>query len=123
MPQLSYRESELMAEHPYVGKHVAAGHRLHGGFDQSGRYCSPRTLLRWPAVLAWQKALQKRGWPLIDTSTRLLQRSTFPNFEQQKWLLQHGLGQTRLTRRFMSPIYKPLSPSCVAFDSSPPMVA
>lgn len=94
MPQLSYRESELMAEHPYVGNHLAAGHRLHGGFDQSGRYCSPRTLLRWPAVLAWQKALQKRGWPLIDASTRLLQRSTFPNFEQQKWLLQHGLGQT-----------------------------
>ena len=94
MQQRTYRESELLAEHPYASEHVSADHRLHGGFDVAGRYLSPRTLVRWPAVQAWQEGLRQRGWPLIDASTSLLQRPTFPSFSQQKWLLQQGLGQT-----------------------------
>ena len=43
---------------------------------------------------AWQAALQQRGWPLIDASTRLLQRASYPTFEQQKFLLGLGLGRT-----------------------------
>jgi len=94
MTKLVYSESELLAEHPYARPQVEAGYRLHGGFDAAGGYISPRTLNRWPAVRAWQAALTARGFPLIDATTRLLQRGTYPNFDQQKLLLDLGLGQT-----------------------------
>jgi hypothetical protein len=92
--ELIYSRTDLLAEHAYAHPQVEAGYRLHGGFDAEGRYLSPRTLRRWPAVKAWQAALQQRGWPLIDASTRLLQRGSFPGFEQQKFLLGLGLGRT-----------------------------
>ncbi len=94
MTKLVYSEAELLAEHPYARPQTEAGYRLHGGFDASGTYISPRTLNRWPAVRAWQAALESRGWPLVDASTRLLQRGHFPSFEQQKLLLDLGLGET-----------------------------
>jgi hypothetical protein len=94
MSKLNYSEAELFADHEYVVAHEAAGHRMHGGFDAAGAYQSPRTLLRWPAVRAWHAALEVRGWPLIDASTKLLSRGNFPNFEQQKLLLAWGCGQT-----------------------------
>jgi hypothetical protein len=92
--KLKYSEAELFADHPYAMVHEAAGHRMHGGFDAGGVYQSPRTLVRWPAVKAWQEALAKRGWPLIDASTKLLTHGNFPSFEQQKLLLGWGCGQT-----------------------------
>jgi hypothetical protein len=91
---LTYSEAELMAEHAYARPQIEAGYRLHGGFDAEGIYRSPRTLGRWPAVEAWQKALAVRGFPLIDASTKLLRRGNYPSFEQQKLLLDLGLGQT-----------------------------
>jgi hypothetical protein len=94
MSQLIYSEAELFADHDYMRAHEAAGHRMHGGFDAAGIYQSPRTLIRWPAVRAWQSALEHRGWPLIDASTKLLSSGNFPNFEQQKLLLGWGCGQT-----------------------------
>ena len=94
MTRLVYSEAEMLAEHPYARPQIEAGYRLHGGFDAAGTYISPRTLLRWPAVKAWQAALVERGFPLIDASTRLLQRETYPNFAQQKLLLDLGLGET-----------------------------
>lgn len=94
MTRLNYTEAELFADHPYARPHEAVGHRMHGGFDAQGVYQSPRTLHRWPAVRAWQQALQARDWPLIDATTRLLSRGNFPNFEQQRLLLSWGLGQT-----------------------------
>lgn len=94
MTKLVYTEAELMAEHPYVRPQLEAGYRLHGGFVADGAYVSPRTLHRWPAVRAWQEALAARGFPLIDASTRLLQRGNYPSFEQQRLLLDLGLGET-----------------------------
>jgi len=94
MTQLIYSEAELMAEHRYARPQIEAGYRLHGGFDAAGAYQSPRTLVRWPAVRAWQAALAERGFPLIDASTRLLSRGNYPSFEQQVLLLDLGLGQT-----------------------------
>ena len=38
MSQLVYSEEELMRSHAYAKPHVEAGHRLHGGFDEAGRY-------------------------------------------------------------------------------------
>ncbi len=92
--KLNFTEAELFADHPYARSHEAAGHRMHGGFDAAGVYQSPRTLIRWPAVRAWQQALEQRDWPLIDASTKLLSRGNFPSFEQQKLLLGWGCGQT-----------------------------
>jgi hypothetical protein len=94
MTKLGYSETELMAEHPYARPQIEAGYRLHGGFDAAGAYISPRTLHRWPAVRAWQQALTDRGFPLIDASTRLLKRGSYPSFEQQRLLLDQGFGQT-----------------------------
>lgn len=94
MSRLIYSEAELFAEHPYARRQVEVGQRLHGGFDAEGRYISPRTLVRWPAVRAWQAELTRRGGTLIDASTRLLQRGNYPSFEQQKLLLDWGFGQT-----------------------------
>jgi hypothetical protein len=94
MSCLIYSESELLAEHAYARPQIEGGHRLHGGFDAEGRYVSPRTLTRWPAVEAWQAELTRRGFPLIDASTRLLQRGNYPSFEQQKLLLDWGYGRT-----------------------------
>ena len=92
--QLRYSRDELMADHAYAKPHQEAGWRLHGGFDAEGRYVSPRTLRRWPAVEAWRAALTARGWPLIDASGKLLEREGYPTFAQQKLLLQSGFGQT-----------------------------
>ncbi|HXZ00434.1 MAG TPA: hypothetical protein VEI03_10565 [Stellaceae bacterium] len=94
MTPLVYSEAELLAEHRYARPQIEAGYRLHGGFDAAGAYLSPRTLIRWPAVRAWQAALAERGFPLIDASTRLLSRGNYPSFEQQRLLLDLGLGQT-----------------------------
>jgi hypothetical protein len=94
MTQLVYSETELFAEHPYARPQIEAGYRLHGGFDEDGRYLSPRTFRRGPAVEAWRAELARRGFPLIDATTRLLQRGNYPSFEQQRLLLDLGLGQT-----------------------------
>ena len=94
MTKLIYSTDEIMAEHAYARPHIEAGYRLHGGFDAEGRYVSPRTLIRWPAVRAWQEALAKRGWPLIDATVKLLERGNYPSFEQQRRLLDWGVGRT-----------------------------
>jgi hypothetical protein len=94
MPKLSYTPAELLADHPYAEPHVEAGYKLHGGFDAQGRYVSPRTLHRWPAIRAWSEALESRGHEIIDSSPQLMVKGHFPTVAQQKFLLDHGLGQT-----------------------------
>ena len=95
MPQtLRYSRDELLSSHPYARPHEEAGYKLHGGFDADGQYVSPRTLVRWPAVRAWNAALEARGGELIDASGKLLERDGYPSFAQQKLLLQSGFGQT-----------------------------
>jgi hypothetical protein len=94
MARTVYSREEIMAEHAYAKPQVEAGYLLHGGFDAAGKYISPRTLLRWPAVEAWQAQLKGRGFPLIDASTRLLKRGAYPGIEQQMLLLNNGFGET-----------------------------
>src|SRR3954469_17046746 len=91
---LVYTREQLLAGHDYARPLEVAGYRLHGGYLASGDYAPPRTLHRWPAVRAWQRALHERDFPLIEATTRLLEAGTYPTFAQQKLLLQHGLGQT-----------------------------
>ena len=94
MARVIYTRDELMAEHKYAQPQIEAGYRLHGGFDAKGAYISPRTLMRWPAVEAWQVQLTGRGFPLIDATTRLLKRGAYPSIDQQQFLLNHGMGET-----------------------------
>ena len=94
MPKLVYTAEEILADHPFAAPHIEAGYRLHGGLDAQGRYVSPRTLHRWPAIRAWSDALTARGGTLIDSSQQLMVRGSFPTAHQQKFLLDLGLGQT-----------------------------
>jgi hypothetical protein len=73
---------------------VVAGHRLHGGFDEEGRYVPPRALHRAPAVAAWTEALRARGGEPMRADASLLEGIRFPSEAQQKLLIQEGLGQT-----------------------------
>lgn len=93
MTKLTYTRDELMASHDYARPHERAGYKLHGGFLADGTYESPRVLHRWPAVKAWQAALTKKGWPLIDATVQLLKRGNYPNIPQERFLLSHGIGQ------------------------------
>jgi hypothetical protein len=119
--QLVYRKADLLAEHEYARPQIEAGYRLHAGFDATGSYISPRTLKRWPAVKAWQAALQERGWPLIDASTRLLQRGSYPSFGQQKFLLGLGLGRTLWNSLTVTGVVEARGQFLAAFD--PPSFA
>jgi hypothetical protein len=119
--ELIYSKADLLAEHDYARPQIEAGYRLHGGFDLEGRYLSPRTLKRWGAVKAWQAALERRGWPLIDASTRLLQRGSYPSFEQQKLLLGLGLGRTLWNSLTVTGIVEARGQFLAAFD--PPSFA
>jgi hypothetical protein len=94
MTKLVWTREEILADHVYAAPHIEADYRLHGGFDVDGRYISPRTLNRWPAIRAWGDALKSRGHELVDSSQQLMVRGSFPNPAQQGLLLEHGLGQT-----------------------------
>ncbi|MEQ1754161.1 MAG: hypothetical protein ABL973_08500 [Micropepsaceae bacterium] len=94
MTKLTFTRDEIMAEDVYAKPQIEAGYRLHGGFDAAGKYISPRTKNRWPAVRAWQEQLASRGAPLIDATIRLLKRDAYPNAQQQKLLLNSGMGET-----------------------------
>ncbi|MEE4299328.1 MAG: hypothetical protein V2J24_07800 [Pseudomonadales bacterium] len=91
--RLRWDEATLIAEHDYPKPHVEAALRLHGGIAEDGHYISPRTLNRWPAVRAWQRALAERRWPLLEADTALLSVPPFPNEAQQRLLVREGLGQ------------------------------
>ncbi len=94
MTKLIWTRDEILADHPYAKPHVEAGYRLHGGFDVDGRYISPRTLNRWPAIKAWSEALQGSGHELVEPSHALMAQGSFPNVAQQSFLLEHGFGRT-----------------------------
>jgi hypothetical protein len=94
MAKLTYTRDELMADDAYAQPQMEAGYRLHGGFDKAGKYVSPRTRIRWPAVHAWQDELKSRDATLIDATVELLKRGPYPTIDQQRFLLGHGFGET-----------------------------
>jgi hypothetical protein len=89
--QLVYSKQEILSDPPFARLNTFGSKRLHGGFDAAGTYLSPRTLGRWPAIHAWQESLTAKGGELIDASTRLLHAPHFPNLDQMKLLLRHGV--------------------------------
>lgn len=87
-----YTKDEIMSGHAHARPHEICGYKLHGGFDDSGNYITPRTLHRWPAVKAWEAQLKERDWPLIDADETLLSKGSYPTYPQQKMRLDLGMG-------------------------------
>ena len=48
--QVEFTEEELLADLTVAEPLIAGGVRCHGGFDDEGRYVSPRTRFRLPAI-------------------------------------------------------------------------
>jgi hypothetical protein len=85
-----FTAEEILASDPPAEPLVANGVRCHGGFDTDGRYFSPRTRHRRPAILAWQARLGAEGAGLLDVPRALIPPQ-YPNVEQAKLLLQEGV--------------------------------
>jgi hypothetical protein len=87
---LEYTPDELLDSGPYAEPLIAGGVRCHGGFEADGRYRSPRTLHRAPAVSAWQARLAREGNPLLAIDPALMPPQ-YPNVDQARLLLREGV--------------------------------
>lgn len=93
MTKLVYTKAELEADHAYATPHIECGLKLHGGFNEHGKYLSPRTRFRWDAINAWMRQLEARGAPIVEATTQLLTEPNYPTVEQELWLLKNGIEQ------------------------------
>jgi hypothetical protein len=89
LAKLEWTRDELLADLPYEEPLIAGGVRCHGGF-LAGRYVSPRTLNRSPAIAAWQERLRGEGQPLVHIPTEYVPPH-YPNYPQARLLLQEGV--------------------------------
>jgi hypothetical protein len=88
-----WTETELLEGDPVAEPLVLGGYRCHGGFDAEGRYRSPRTRFRVPAIEAWQQRHRDEfGTELLDVP---LDRwpATYPNVAQSRYLLEQGVRE------------------------------
>jgi hypothetical protein len=91
--QLTFTEDELLADDPFAAPLFAGSVRCHGGFDDEGRYVSPRVKFRRPAIVAWgEQHRETFGTELIDVPIERWDR-TFPNVEQARFLLRSGVPE------------------------------
>ena len=88
--RLVYTRDEVLESGTYEAPLFAAGVRCHGGFEADGRYRSPRTIHRAPAVQAWQAQLLREGNALLEIP-RALMPPQYPSVEQSTLLLEHGV--------------------------------
>lgn len=89
-PPLSYTRDQILDGGAYEEPLVAGEVRCHGGFDAEGRYRSPRTIHRVPAIRAWQGQLETAGHELLRIEKALLPPQ-YPNVEQAKLLVLNGV--------------------------------
>jgi hypothetical protein len=95
--QLTFSERELLAGPDVVEPLVAGGVRCHGGFDAAGRYVSPRTRNRLPAIAAWQQAHREQfGTEILDAPIELWP-DVYPSVAQSKYLLREGVRQPTIS--------------------------
>jgi len=90
--RLCWSREELLASSPVEEPLIAGEVRCHGGFDADGRYCSPRTLHRTPAIQAWQDQLRGQGQPLVEIPSALMPPQ-YPNLDQARLLLRNGVRE------------------------------
>jgi len=87
--QLEYTRDELLASHSYEEPLIAGGVLCHGGFVD-GAYVSPRTLVRDPAIHAWQTRLIGEGHPILYVPREYIPPQ-YPSYPQAKLLLKEGI--------------------------------
>ncbi len=91
--QVEFSEGELLADVAVTEPLVAGGRRCHGGFAEDGRYVSPRTKFRVPAIAAWgEQNCARFGTELVDAPLERWARS-FPNVEQARFLIRAGIPE------------------------------
>lgn len=88
--QLSFTQDELLRSHDFAEPLVAGGVRCHGGFDDDGKYVSPRTQNRQPAIAAWQDQHGEQfGTDLLHLPLDTWPES-YPNVAQGRFLVESG---------------------------------
>jgi hypothetical protein len=92
MDRLEWTSGELLERESGLEPLIASGVRCHGGFDADGRYRSPRTHHRMPAIAAWQARLEREGHALVTIPDALLPPH-HPNVAQAKLLLLEGVRE------------------------------
>ena len=91
--QVEFTEEELLADLTVAEPLIAGGVRCHGGFDDEGRYVSPRTKFRLPAITAWGEQNSARfSTELLDVPLEWWERY-FPNVEQARFLIRAGVPE------------------------------
>jgi hypothetical protein len=89
--QVEWSEAELLATDDVVDPLTAGGVRCHGGYTSDGRYVSPRTKYRVPAIAAWQQSHREQfGTEILDAPIELWPE-VFPSVAQTKYLLREGV--------------------------------
>ncbi|HVP30220.1 MAG TPA: hypothetical protein VMW35_13785 [Myxococcota bacterium] len=88
--RLDFSADDLLASEEGLAPLLANGVRCHGGFDADGRYRSPRTRHRTPAIRAWQERLLREGGELLQVAPELVPPQ-YPNVAQSKLLLGAGV--------------------------------
>jgi len=85
-----YTREEILADHAYERPLVMDGVPCHGGFIR-GRYVSPRTLWRAPAIEAWQGRLPTGEMDAILGPIGAAVPPHFPSADQTRLLVRHGV--------------------------------
>jgi hypothetical protein len=95
--QTEFTTDELLLSHEYAEPLVANGVRCHGGFDAEGRYRSPRTRFRAPAIEAWEAQRREQfGSPILDVPLDSWPEN-FPNVDQSKFLIRNGVTEPTIS--------------------------
>jgi hypothetical protein len=91
--QTEFTRAELLEDHAIAEPLEVGGVRCHGGFDDAGRYVSPRTKHRGPAVEAWEDQRRAQfATPILDVPLETWPEN-FPNVAQSKLLIRSGAPQ------------------------------
>ena len=85
-----YSREEILADHPYERPLVLDGVSCHGGFVD-GRYVSPRTRWRAPAIAAWQARLPAGELEAVLGPIDAAVPPHFPSAAQTRLLVRHGV--------------------------------
>jgi hypothetical protein len=89
---LSYSETELLLTHNKLEQAVINGVKIHGGFDDSGNYRSPRTLYRSQAIDAWSRNHEKEfGTKILDVPLSLWP-AHYPSTNQMRFLIKNNIN-------------------------------
>lgn len=91
--RLEFKFDELLSSPKPDAPLIAGGVRCHGGFDADGKYVSPRTLCRTPAIRAWQEQhTRTSALPLFEIPLDAIPPH-LPSVAQAKLLLREGVRE------------------------------